>query len=99
MARAYRERTMDIQLLWFYEHTHIYIYIYRTKGSLDQECIIWTWQSCSLWILVETELYALKGLTVRGTNATEYIGNFTALHIKVALEIGSSLFSSRIVLE
>lgn len=30
------------------------------------------------------ELYASEELTVRGIKATEYIGNFIALHIKAA---------------
>lgn len=38
-------------------------------------------------------------LTVRGTKATEYIGNLIALHIKVALGITSSLSGLSVELE
>jgi hypothetical protein len=44
-------------------------------------------------------LKVLGKLTVRGTKATEYIGNLAALHIKVALETASSFSSSLVVLE
>lgn len=44
-------------------------------------------------------MQSVRELTVRGTKATEYIGNLTALHIKIALETSFSFSSSVVVPE